>query len=562
MGIKMDLSASNTQASSVSSASQSRVASYESALTAIFGFISEQELKGRAYDSARTYAKEMFVPLFQAAILYEERVAESINNLPSRYINEVGVESLDQDILQSQIDAYDQVIAAQQAVLDVANKQKGVSATTKESIQSSIDAIQSKRDELRQKLDNLIAFDASSPSIFDSMDSLKFALSQALALMTDNFASFNGTFKLPSAGKMKWVNKVNKEFKKRDELNKSYLKALKKLEKGEKLSEKDIKALQVYAERYPNKELPKIVEEKLKLETTNLVKTHNLKKKVEEIKKSNLPEGKKTEAIVKAYEDYLYNFSNNKDAFLKYNEIRKEIGKEWDPKKNGTSKQKKAFYAEKNLKKSLTKSGIDMKQVLQDLGDDVLEVNKNDKANTRWKELLKSKNLNYLDLIGEAGAYEVASHLNFYNMVQTGKPLDLKSRVLGTDGAEYSIWARDWGGGVKEDYAGNYLYGYVGNGYVPVGKGQNRANYLKTAAGAAQLQSDLKNSYNDIKKDPESYRGMGIPYSEWLTTFPNKVGLELIDYEMSLYRGEFGDNSGDAKMIQDGAEDYAKRHSD
>ena len=198
MGIKMDLSASNTQASSVSEASQGRVTAYESALTSIDSFSSERELKGQAYDSAQTYAKGMFMPLFQAAMLFEEGLTESVNNLPSRYTNEVSSESLDQDTLQSQIDAYDQAIVAQQSALDEADKRIGVSVTTKESIQSSIDMIQSKRDNLQQKLDKLITFDANSPSIFDSVDSLKSALSQALTLMTENFASFNGTFILPS----------------------------------------------------------------------------------------------------------------------------------------------------------------------------------------------------------------------------------------------------------------------------------------------------------------------------------------------------------------------------
>lgn len=44
------------------------------------------------------------------------------------------------------------------------------------------------------------------------MDSLKSALSQALTLMTENFASFNGTFILPSMEKMEWTQEVNKQW--------------------------------------------------------------------------------------------------------------------------------------------------------------------------------------------------------------------------------------------------------------------------------------------------------------------------------------------------------------
>ncbi|MGU7991490.1 polymorphic toxin type 44 domain-containing protein [Streptococcus suis] len=80
------------------------------------------------------------------------------------------------------------------------------------------------------------------------------------------------------------------------------------------------------------------------------------------------------------------------------------------------------------------------------------------------------------------------------------------------------------GDGVKDDYAGNYLYGYVGKGYL-----NSSDTYLKISAGAAQEMSDIK-----------------------------KMGLFAADWKAfkSFITGNYFDNSGDSKMIQDGIDDY------
>jgi hypothetical protein len=84
------------------------------------------------------------------------------------------------------------------------------------------------------------------------------------------------------------------------------------------------------------------------------------------------------------------------------------------------------------------------------------------------------------------------SYTQFYGMVQTDHPLDLKHRTYGKD--TYSIWSRGWDGNPKEkngypssDFLGNYLYGYYGRS---VGFD---ANTLYNGASLAQIGSDLGN---------------------------------------------------------------------
>ena len=114
-------------------------------------------------------------------------------------------ESLDQDVLESQIASYDQTIDSQNQALTEANKQKDVAASTKSSIQNAITAAQDKRHELQDKLNKLLAFYSSSATIFDNLPGLAAALDQALSLMTEGFTNFNGSFVLPSPDRMTWT---------------------------------------------------------------------------------------------------------------------------------------------------------------------------------------------------------------------------------------------------------------------------------------------------------------------------------------------------------------------
>ncbi|MFP9226161.1 polymorphic toxin type 44 domain-containing protein, partial [Streptococcus equi subsp. zooepidemicus] len=70
------------------------------------------------------------------------------------------------------------------------------------------------------------------------------------------------------------------------------------------------------------------------------------------------------------------------------------------------------------------------------------------------------------------------------------------------------------------DYAGNYLYGYIGTGFLDAS-----GTYLKTAAGIAQVFSD---------KD----------FDKWLN---------------SIKKGNYRDNDKDPQMIQAGIDGYVKR---
>ncbi|HEL1110612.1 TPA: hypothetical protein TUV12_001861, partial [Streptococcus equi subsp. zooepidemicus] len=226
---------------------------------------------------------------------------------------------------------------------------------------------------------------------------------------------------------------------------------------------------------------------------------HNiLTQTIKAIKSSSERPLQKSERLVAAYEDYLYFL--NKPAFDDYWKVRSNYDGEWDPSVKGSYAKK----IERLLGLKLQSSGIDFRLIINKMGDDILSVN----VNAPYLSQVAGSQLSAI----------ILDNKQFYDLVNTGQPLDLKSRTY--HGHNYSVWSRQWESELPGDYAGNYLYGYVGTGFLDAS-----GTYLKTAAGIAQVFSD-----KDIPK--------------W---FEN------------LSSGHYGDNEGDTQMIQAGIDGYMER---
>lgn len=128
----------------------------------------------------------------------------------------------------------------------------------------------------------------------------------------------------------------------------------------------------------------------------------------------------------------------------------------------------------------------------------------------------------------------------WYELVKPNGPLDVKnSRTITVNvngvNKEVNIWNLPWSyNGQKYgegDFAGNFLYGYLGAEVF--GTGVLGQAILKGAAGAAQFLSDRN---NPIINDP------------------------LKKYLESLRNGGWGDNEGDSNQIQLGIDSYISDH--
>ena len=382
-------------------------------------------------------------------------------------------------------------------------------------------------DELKDKIEKLEWFVLQVSQYFSDSLQVLFLAIQGATQLSKIIVDNNGNYYVDGVD-MTWFDKMKeqkiesvkyKSSKEDNEFYKKYQNILIKLESGKELTEQEFQTLETFVRHHTQAQLPKIVTEKLKVEAANRANPEKLNEKVEKIKNSNGDLNKKADLIVKTYEDYL--FYNNKEAFEEYWKKRKELTKDKDW-KDVDSKIKDTI--EDNLNVELKKSGIDIRKVSNNLADDILSIHERDMKQRNYlinegRKVWKSPGDDIM--INSADLTQVGIDLtDFVNLVKTGKPLDLKSRNY-NDELEFSLWSRKWEGNLRDDYLGNYLFGYVAKGYLGMDD-----EHIKDYAGLAQLASD-----KDVVK-----------------FFKNKSN------------GNFGDNEGDASAIQDGIDSYEENN--
>ena len=259
MGIKVDIGSADSQGSTANTVLSNRVNYYNDVITAFNSLITEGELKGTAYDSAKSYAENRMVPLLRGVILFSESLGGKASELPTLYRSQVGGESLDEEILQKQIEAENTTISTQESILNSLSDLKDVDPIYKSNVQEIITNATSKRDELQEKLEKLQTFASSTSGQFSDSESLQTLVFQGFEQVSGDFGKFDGTFKVE--GESPWVNNINSEWNKRSEVIQNYQNVLDKIKNKTELDENDIKAIAEYGKRYPAKELPENVKD-------------------------------------------------------------------------------------------------------------------------------------------------------------------------------------------------------------------------------------------------------------------------------------------------------------
>ncbi|MBC1735142.1 hypothetical protein IA623_10815 [Listeria seeligeri] len=211
MSIDMYVSKSKAQATSTSQVCQQHLEGYEALQQAISQFTLEPFLKGKAYDSAKAYYSTVLYPLVQGGILLTEATEEAVKKFPERYQSEVDSGDLKQSELEEQIRRVNELIH-QTNDLENQVRQSPLSETDQymqlQLNQALMEAYQTSKQELEEKLQKLIAFHASSPSIFSEIARLKQAIDQGLAQTKTAWNPTSGTFVVPSQEKLAWANTI------------------------------------------------------------------------------------------------------------------------------------------------------------------------------------------------------------------------------------------------------------------------------------------------------------------------------------------------------------------
>ena len=223
--VKMSLGNSTSQGSSTSSISSSRISAYNGAISSLNSFIGASNLQGNAYSSAKSYAGTVLIPPIQGAILLSEAVSNAVTTFPSRYTSEVAGESLDSEVLEAQIATYQAAYDRSSAWLTSEMSKKVLNESSILRAQQSMARNLGKVTELQEKLDKLMAFNASSPSLFDEISGLYSAVSQGLSQVSSDYNSFNKTKNFPeyNSANLSWVQTINAQVSTSSDKNKEIL---------------------------------------------------------------------------------------------------------------------------------------------------------------------------------------------------------------------------------------------------------------------------------------------------------------------------------------------------
>ena len=266
MGIKVDIGSADSQGSTANSVLSSRVNYYNDVISAFNNLITEEELKGAAYDSAKSYAENIMVSLLRGVILFSESLGGKAGELPTLYYSQVGGESLDEEILQQQIEAKNTTISTYESILYSLYNLKDVDPIYISNVRGIISNATSKRDELQRKLEKLQSFASSTSGHFSDSESLQTLVFQGFEQVTGDFASFGGTFPKHSGKTLNWAKSIEGEWDKKAKIDEDYQKVLEKIKDGKELNEDDVKKIDAYKNRFSNRELPENVKEAVKEE--------------------------------------------------------------------------------------------------------------------------------------------------------------------------------------------------------------------------------------------------------------------------------------------------------
>ena len=249
--LKMALGSSDTQASSVASLADSYSTAFNNIISAVDTLGNSDNLKGSAYTNVKTYTRSVVTPLAKGMILLADAAKADTKLLPDRYRSDVGEDDLsdDTEVLAAEIAALDATINANNTALggmeaDVPNKS---------TIEGAVKSDTAERDKRQKKLNKINAYDAVSPSFFSDIAGLEANLNSGLSLLQSGVAGFTvkSGFPLPSKKALEWTKTINSQWEKRE----AYQAVLAKVNKGEALSDKDVKAIETYQKAHPNLKL-------------------------------------------------------------------------------------------------------------------------------------------------------------------------------------------------------------------------------------------------------------------------------------------------------------------
>ena len=212
----MYLEAARTQAESLGRAVEQCLGQNLKLISVLSAFHNEDELKGKAYDSAKNHVVGTVIPIVQGVILYQEAIALACQNFVSNYTAEVDGKSWRQSELEEKIRFAEQQLAELERKSQLYSNNKGMSIVD---FSASITVVESARQVFQEILDNLLAFNESSPTIFVEAETYLAAASIGLSQAAQSWDASTQTYLPPRRdADLSWKGTINTGWTKRQEM--------------------------------------------------------------------------------------------------------------------------------------------------------------------------------------------------------------------------------------------------------------------------------------------------------------------------------------------------------
>ncbi|SBO17938.1 T7SS effector LXG polymorphic toxin [Carnobacterium divergens] len=205
MSINLFVGEVNTQTNSIKSYCNSVISGMTHVQTALSKIILEPSLKGNTYDSAKAYFQTAYLPATRGFILVCETAIRANQQFISDYKSNVDANSLQEDVLISQISRLDSMSSALDSI-----------AIPKVFTQNIVDNLQNAKEKTAKKLDKLREFNHTSVSIFDDLEQQLQNLETGVTMIAEGKAwnGTTGTFSTTGLN-MDWAQTIDQAWEER-----------------------------------------------------------------------------------------------------------------------------------------------------------------------------------------------------------------------------------------------------------------------------------------------------------------------------------------------------------
>lgn len=247
MSVNMFLPNANEQYANIKSMCENISRNFEVLKKSILNFANETELKGKAYDSAKQYFNNTYIPLINGFILLSNAIINANNQFIENYKSQVDVNSLQSDVLENQIQRLQIIISELERI-------SAYNSTVNFSCEHMLYCYRLKLKKIKEKLENLLSYSSSSVQIFSEIEDLLNNVKNGLLEISNgsSWDTSNHVFILNNSNS-EWISNLNKKFEDKE------LDLI--LNKIPNLTENDLSKIKEYGIKYPNEEVPQSLKE-------------------------------------------------------------------------------------------------------------------------------------------------------------------------------------------------------------------------------------------------------------------------------------------------------------